>query len=81
MLSNGYPQKFPKDLLLNKFKENEKMAAKVDKDTCAGCGACVDACPCSAIKLDGDKANVDPDTCAGCGACVDTCPCSAITLE
>ena len=32
------------------------MAAKIDKDTCAGCGACVDSCPVSAITIDADKA-------------------------
>ena len=57
------------------------MAAKIDKDTCAGCGACVEACPAEAIKIEGDKAVVVEDSCVSCGACVDACPCSAITVE
>ena len=57
------------------------MAAKIDKDTCAGCGACVGECPAEAIKIEGDKAVVVEDSCVSCGACVDACPCSAITVE
>ena len=57
------------------------MAAKVDKDSCVGCGACVEACPAEAIKLEGDKAQVVEDSCVSCGACADACPCSAITVE
>ncbi|MDO5582340.1 MAG: 4Fe-4S binding protein [Planctomycetia bacterium] len=56
------------------------MAAVVDKDTCAGCAACVDACPCGAISIEDDKANVNADECVECGACVDACPCGAISL-
>ncbi len=56
------------------------MAAKIDKDTCVGCGACVDSCPVSAIKLDGDKADIVESDCIECGACVGTCPCEAISL-
>ena len=63
------------------YKEKKKMAAKIDKDTCAGCGACVEACPAEAIKIEGDKAVVVEDSCVSCGACVDACPCSAITVE
>ena len=66
---------------LKKNKEKKKMAAKIDKDTCAGCGACVEACPAEAIKIEGDKAVVVEDSCVSCGACVDACPCSAITVE
>lgn len=57
------------------------MAAKVNAEVCAGCGACVDGCPVGAIKLNADgKAEVDAGTCIDCGACVGTCPCEAISL-
>ncbi len=58
------------------------MAAKVDQDTCIGCGACVGACPTGAIALnDEGKAQVDADTCIDCGACVGVCPVGAVTLD
>ena len=56
------------------------MAAKIDKDTCAGCGACVDSCPVGAITIADDKAVIDEGTCIECGACVGSCPCEAISL-
>lgn len=57
------------------------MAAKVDADTCTGCGECVEACPLEAIEIKEEIAVVDEDTCSDCGACVDVCPTEAITVE
>ncbi|AQQ09249.1 Ferredoxin [Sedimentisphaera cyanobacteriorum] len=58
------------------------MPAVIDKETCTGCGACVDACPVEAISLDDNgKAEVDADACIDCGACVDECPVEAISME
>lgn len=56
------------------------MAVKVDKEKCAGAGACVEACPVDAIKLEDNKAVVDEDACIDCGACVDACPSGALEL-
>ncbi len=57
------------------------MATKVDKDTCTGCAACVEACPVEAIKIEDNIAVVDADTCIDCAACNDACPTEAIKTE
>ena len=56
------------------------MAATVNVDECLGCGACTDACPAEAIKLEDGKAVVDEAECLECGVCDDECPAEAITL-
>ena len=55
------------------------MAVTIDKEKCTACGACVDACPVAALKLE-DKATVNEDECIDCGTCVDECPVQAISL-
>ena len=57
------------------------MAAKVDKEKCTGCNACVEACPQECISMVDDKAVVDESACIDCGICVDECPVEAITLD
>lgn len=57
------------------------MVAKVDADSCTGCGTCVDECPAAAISLSDDIAVVDENECLDCGACEDACPNNAITIE
>ena len=56
------------------------MAVVINKETCIGCGACIDVCPVEALTMVDGKAVVDEGKCVDCGACVDTCPVGAITL-
>ena len=56
------------------------MAHVITKE-CIACGACVEACPTSAITEGDGKYVIDADTCIGCGACADTCPVSAPVEE
>ncbi|MFX1492984.1 MAG: 4Fe-4S binding protein [Promethearchaeota archaeon] len=54
----------------------------IDKDSCIGCGVCVEKCPVGALELNGDnKAERNPDWCIGCGVCVHFCPENAISLK
>ena len=63
----------------NLKEKKHNMAAKVIKEKCIACGACVDACPVDAIKL-ADVAVIDEETCIDCGTCTDQCPSDAIEL-
>lgn len=42
-----------------------------------GCTRCLDLCPVSAIRPDGDHVTIDPKICAGCGVCASVCPTGA----
>lgn len=55
----------------------------VNKETCIGCGACVNTCPQGVFKLDdeGKAQVVNQPACLGCSACEETCPVGAITVE
>ena len=57
----------------------KNMAVTIDKKKCTACGACVEICPVTALKMD-EKATVDADICIDCGTCVDGCPSEAISL-
>ena len=52
-----------------------------DVDSCVFCGACADACPVDAIKVDDSSWEVDKDTCIECGACVDACPADCLSMN
>ncbi|RKY66415.1 MAG: electron transfer flavoprotein subunit alpha [Candidatus Latescibacterota bacterium] len=53
---------------------------KVIEEKCTGCGACVDACPFGAIRVE-EMAVIDEEKCTLCGACVEACPLGALELE
>ena len=48
-----------------------------DAASCAGCGACVTACPEGHVSLRGGVAWTDRDGCTGCGRCALVCPARA----
>jgi heterodisulfide reductase subunit A len=58
--------------------ETEPLISEVNKDMCAGCGLCKEACPYSAIELVDGKADVNAAICKGCGLCAATCRSGAI---
>lgn len=55
--------------------------AHVTADRCAGCRACLPACPFGALSMQGGVVVVDESACMGCGVCVTACPAGVISLE
>ena len=54
----------------------------IDRDTCTGCGICVEWCPTDAIVLDDEGLALrDENACFGCGVCSRFCPEEAISLQ
>jgi Na+-translocating ferredoxin:NAD+ oxidoreductase RNF subunit RnfB len=59
-----------------------KMVAKINANSCAGCGSCIGRCPVRAISFnDNDVSSVNEDECNDCGVCLDICTRGAITIE
>lgn len=64
-----------------KVKKQSKRVAKVDRELCVACGACVKECKFGAIIINqGVYAKIDEDKCIGCGKCAKICPASVITI-
>lgn len=53
----------------------------VDPADCTECGACEDACPDSAIIVDGAPPIFDRKACKGCKKCMKSCPNDCISLS
>ncbi|MFW9878306.1 MAG: DUF362 domain-containing protein [Candidatus Thorarchaeota archaeon] len=54
--------------------------AKVDEDSCTGCGTCEERCNMDAIHVEDAISHVDLTRCIGCGVCVPTCTSDAMKL-
>lgn len=58
------------------------MVAKINVNSCAGCGSCIGKCPSRAISLnENDVSFVNEDECNDCGLCLDSCAHGAIAIE
>jgi formate hydrogenlyase subunit 6/NADH:ubiquinone oxidoreductase subunit I len=64
--------------------------AKINQETCTGCGLCAKRCPMEAIQLETlektttkvrRSAVLEADACIGCGVCAYKCPSESIGLE
>ncbi len=48
---------------------------------CIGCGACIDACPQQACRLNSDGIATDDASCQSCGICAAACPSRATEIS
>jgi len=53
---------------------------RIEDDACTGCGACIDRCWTSALKMEGDIAVINYNRCICCGLCKYVCPPDAIKM-
>ncbi|MCG6916756.1 MAG: FAD-dependent oxidoreductase [Deltaproteobacteria bacterium] len=55
----------------------------IDPDVCAGCQACINLCPYSAIEFDPRRnvAVINEALCKGCGSCAGHCPSGAARIR
>lgn len=60
------------------FRNVRFACARIEPETCTGCGQCVAVCPYEACRLEETKAGlraaVDSVRCMGCGSCMAVCP-------
>jgi ferredoxin len=56
------------------------FVARLDTETCQGCGTCAERCQMEAVYLDDGKAILDLKRCIGCGLCVTTCPSDSLSM-
>jgi ferredoxin len=56
------------------------FVAQANRETCQGCGTCVERCQMEAVWLDDGRVVLDADRCIGCGLCVTTCPSGSLSL-
>lgn len=58
--------------------QNFELEIGIDRSKCVRCGACVSACPHSALSLREDVLHLDRCCCTGCFKCAAACPKRAI---
>ena len=54
--------------------------ARVDEQSCTGCGICLQPAHCLAISIHNDRAIINEKECLGCGTCSFICPAHAISM-
>ena len=58
------------------------VSLRLDRETCIGCGLCLEVCPHGIFVLDAGKCRIaDRDACMECGACARNCPVAALQVQ
>ena len=60
---------------------NREVSVTIDRETCIGCGMCVEACPSETLSLIDGKAAVTGDQSLSCGHCAALCPVGAVSVQ
>ena len=55
--------------------------ARLEAESCTGCGLCAKRCPMEAVIVREKKATLKAERCIGCGVCVAACKPGALRLE
>ena len=53
---------------------------EINRETCTGCGSCLQVCPFGALSLYSEYMAVVSEACTGCGACLPEFPVEALSL-
>ncbi len=64
----------------NTMLEYANFVLAVDKDSCSGCGDCIDRCQMDALSLVGEVISVNEKMCFGCGNCIAACPTESLSM-
>ena len=56
------------------------MIPAIYRESCTGCGACVEVCPSRALSLEDNRVRMQEEFCEECGFCAAECPVNAIRI-
>ncbi|MEE8397897.1 MAG: 4Fe-4S dicluster-binding protein [Desulfobacterales bacterium] len=56
------------------------FVAIADRDSCIGCGECIDRCQMEALSLVDDAVSLHQDYCIGCANCTSVCPTESLSM-
>lgn len=78
-MTNVLTKDTEKTRIIIKTLMERKFDPKI-KDSCIGCGLCVDTCLMKAVELNDLKAQIDSNWCCGCRMCESRCPTNSIEI-